>query len=124
MLSKVCPFLLKENKIMNSRFWRHMEDKTRARGRREDEKRAMAESPFLEPAPPLLVILQEDLGKLPAGISIQFPHDVAIRLLHLNLGIAVPVGNFDARPDLVVDEDQLQHASLPVELLSLETVTA
>jgi hypothetical protein len=103
---------------MRARFYEHMEAKLRADDRREDKERADAGSLYLEPAPPLLVVLKQDLGKLPAGISIEFPHDVAIRLLRR--GLAVPVGSFLHNPDLVVDEEQLQYADLPPDLIPLD----
>jgi hypothetical protein len=57
----------------------------------------------------LLISLTKDIGKLPAGISIQFPHDVGVALIHRGTGVAIPVGSFAATPDLVIDDDDMQH---------------
>ena len=103
---------------MNTRFWRHLEDKTRENARRLEKQKA--ESPSLELVPPLLVVLRHDLGKLPAGIVIQFPHEVAINLIRHRY--AVPVASFDALPDLIVDEDQLRFTGFEPSLLPLEVI--
>jgi hypothetical protein len=104
---------------MNTRFWRHLEDRTRENDRRREKQQAHGESAL--DVPPLLVVLRHDLGKLPAGIAIQFPREVAISLLQRR-GCAVPVGSFAAQPDLVIDEDQLLHAALPSSVTPLEAI--
>ena len=106
---------------MNRRFWRHLEEKTRASDNRQDEQSLKAALPSVELLrPPLLVVLRNDLEKLPAGIAIQFPHEVAINLIHQRY--AVPVASFEAEPDLVIDEDQLLHAALPSSVTPLEAI--
>jgi hypothetical protein len=104
---------------LNKRFWQKAEDKTRENDRRQEKQRAEAgELDSLESANPLLLVLRHDVGKLPAGIVIHFPYDVAIRLLHLR-GCAVPVASFEAQPHLVIEEADLQYTNLPSHLLPL-----
>lgn len=106
---------------MNTRFYRHIEEKTRANDRREEKERAEAgeESRFPESAPPLLIKLRHTLGKLPAaGIVYECPYEVAVRLIRYRH--AIPVASFDSRPDLVISDGDLQYTGLPPELIPLE----
>jgi hypothetical protein len=59
---------------------------------------------------PLLIRLLSDLEKLPAGIAIELPLHTALWLIRS--GLARPIGDMTAAPDLIVDEDQLEHAGL------------
>jgi hypothetical protein len=104
---------------LNRNFWRHLERKTRENDRRQEKQRA-GEFNSLESATPLLVMLHHELGKLPAGITIQFPYNVAISLIHQRY--ATPVASFAAQPDLVIDEDQLMYADLPSRVIPLGTI--
>ncbi|MGA2729667.1 MAG: hypothetical protein ABSE96_17810 [Terracidiphilus sp.] len=97
--------------VFNTRYRRIVEKALRAEECKEDKARDEAGSRFTDPAPPLLIIFQQDTGKLPRGFPIQLPHDTAVIAL-LNRGRAVPVGSFDAVPDLEVDEQNLEPAGL------------
>ena len=55
---------------------------------------------------------QRDIGKIPAGFPIQLPHDTAIMALHRGRTVALPVGSFAVQPDLIVDDDNVEHAGL------------
>jgi hypothetical protein len=112
------------SKVFTTRYRRVMEKKTRASDIRDAKalEKAEAESEYLKPVPPLLITLHQDLGKLPAGISIQFPHEVAIILIHRGLGEAVPIGDFAVLPDLLIEEDDMQHVGF--DLWSAEAVAA
>ena len=90
-----------------------MERRQRAADTRE-EKRLSKKERFSVQAPPLLVSMAEDTGKLPVGISIQFPHNVGIALIHRGLDVAIPVGSFAVRPDLVVDDEDMKHVGFDV----------
>jgi hypothetical protein len=46
------------------------------------------------------------------GFPIHLPHDTAIAAIHRGRTVALPVRSFDAVPDFVVDEDNLEHAGL------------
>jgi hypothetical protein len=59
---------------------------------------------------PLLIRLLADLEKLPAGIAIELPLHTALWLIRTRL--ARPIGDMTAQPDLIVDEDQLEHVGL------------
>jgi hypothetical protein len=104
---------------LNRKFWRHLEAKTRAHDKRREEQRLKATLPSIELPRPLLVVLRNDLKKLPAGIAIQFPHEVAINLIHQRY--ATPVASFAAEPDLVIDEPDLQYTDLPSTVIPLGT---
>ena len=66
---------------------------------------------------PLNVRLKKDFSKLPAGISIQFPRDIALALiLHKH---ALPVGNQWAQPDLIIDQESLDENLAGDEFLNL-----
>jgi hypothetical protein len=67
-----------------------------------------------EDTPSMLVRLVSDLGKLPAGILIQFPSAVALSLVRYR--VATPVSNLQARPDLVIDEEDMMHTGIPASL--------
>jgi hypothetical protein len=86
----------------------------------EDKTKRATDSQSFELAPPLLVTLVSDLGKLPAGIIIRFPHEAAMLLVAQRY--AVPIADFNAQPDLVVDAEQLLFAGLPTEFLPLEAL--
>jgi hypothetical protein len=98
---------------LNKRFWQQMERKIRENDRRQERQR-VGEFDSLESAPPLLVVLRHDLGKLPAGIAIQFPHEVAIHQRY-----SVPVADFKLRPDLEVQEEDLQFTDFPPSVIPL-----
>ena len=92
---------------------------TTERGLLERQKR------YTEPIPTMLVRLLTDLGKLPAGILIQFPSGVALSLVRHR--VATPVSNLQARPDLVIDEEEMILTGIPTSLypaLDAEPVTA
>ncbi len=58
--------------------------------------------------PPLLIQLGRDFKKLPAHISIELPRKIARALIMRRE--ALPVGDFNVLPDLVIEEDDLKHA--------------
>ena len=77
------------------------------------------------PIPSMLVRLVSDLGKLPAGIVIQFPSEVALSLVRHR--VASTVGSLQSRPDLVIDADDMIHTGIPTGLypaMDAETVAA
>ena len=93
--------------VFTTRYKRHMENKLR----REERKEHLRATKFSDPAPPLLIRFQRDQTKLPASINVELPHDAAVAAL-LQRGRAVPVGDFNAAPDLVIDENDLQYAGV------------
>jgi choline dehydrogenase-like flavoprotein len=90
----------------------HVHGKLRRQEPKEDKARDEAGTRFSDPTPPLLITFQQDTGKLPRGFPIQLPHDTAIAAIHRGRTVALPVGSFDAVPDLVVDDENLEHAGL------------
>ena len=62
---------------------------------------------FAEPAPPIVVRLLADCGKLPAGITVQFPHESTAHHL-ITHRLAVPVADFNVSADLTLDESDLE----------------
>jgi hypothetical protein len=66
------------------------------------------------PIPSMLVRLLSDLGKLPAGILIQFPPEVALSLVRHR--VAAPVSELRLHPDLVIDEEDMMHSGIPTGL--------
>jgi DNA-binding transcriptional LysR family regulator len=110
---------------MDIRFKRICERKLRASDAREEKalEKGEAEPDCLQPVPPLLVVLRKDLGKLPAGIVIEFEsQNLALSLIRHGLGVAVPKGSFTIRPDLMIDDEQLLHAGLPLEFYHVDEV--
>lgn|ERR1035438_5508416 len=103
-----CPFLLEEETltVFSTRYRRLMEDKLRRQERKEDKLRDEAGTRFTNPAPPLLIRFQQDTGKLPRGFPIQLPHDTAIAAIHRGRSVALPVGSFDAVPDLEISDEE------------------
>lgn len=90
---------------MNTQFKRTMERKLRASDARAEKtkEKAETESDFLEPVPPLLVVLRRDLGQLPAGIVIQFESEpLALHLIRCGLGVALPKADFALNPSVVI----------------------
>ena len=71
--------------------------------------------------PSLQIRLLHDLGKLPAGISIVFPADIAHSLIRRRL--ATPVGSLDSFADLVIGEDQLQDCGIDLWTAAAQTET-
>jgi hypothetical protein len=82
---------------MRTSFWAYVEEKTRASSRRQEKERAQ-QAELAEAVPVLCVRMKSDLGKIPSGISVAFPHQVAIDLIRYRY--AVPVADFNSRPDL------------------------
>jgi hypothetical protein len=80
----------------------------------ERELNQRSKKRYTEPAPSLLVRLLGDLGKLPAGILIQFPSAVALSLVRYR--VATPVSELRLRPDLVIDEEDMMHTGIPTGL--------
>lgn len=103
------------SKVFTTRYRRQMESKLRSRDRQAEKKR-LRKNPdgrfSVLGCPPLLVRFQNDTGKLPAGFPIQLPHDTAIAAIHIGRTVALPVGSFAVKPDLDVDENDLEHAGL------------
>jgi hypothetical protein len=62
---------------------------------------------------PLAIRLRRDIGKLPASevIAYQLPTDVTRSLLLRRLAVSV-VGSFTVQPDLILDETEMDTASL------------
>ena len=90
---------------MNTSFKRIMERKLRASDIRDAKARekAEADSGFVEPVPPLLVVLRKEVAKLPAGIVIQFESEaLALHLIRCGLGVAVPKADFTLNPSVVI----------------------
>jgi hypothetical protein len=56
------------------------------------------------PLTPLLIRLNDDVGKLPAGIVVSLPKQYAWSLIRSKL--ASVVGSFNAVPDLTLDESE------------------
>jgi hypothetical protein len=83
-----------------------MEAKLRAEERKEEKERANSGTRFLDPAPPLLITFQQDTGKIPSGIKVALPHDSAVGALWRGRSVALPVGSFDAVPDLEISDDE------------------
>jgi hypothetical protein len=100
------------SRVFTTRYRRQMEAKLRAAERKEDKKRNRRGARFTKRLPPLLVTFQKDTGKMPHGFPIHLPHDTAIAAIHRGRTVALPVRSFDAVPDFVVDEDNLEHAGL------------
>jgi hypothetical protein len=88
---------------MDTRFKRTMERKLRASDAREEKAREKAESDFIRSAPPLLVVLRKEVGKLPAGVVIEFESEpLALHLIRCGLGVAVPKADFALNPSVVI----------------------
>ena len=88
----------------------------------EDKTRGATESQSIEATPPplLVTLVSDHLGKLPSGLKCRFPHEVAINLiLHK---YAVPVADFNSRPDLEIAEEQLMYSDLPSCVLPLQAI--
>lgn len=67
----------------------------------------------LEPEPPgINLTLLRDLGKLPAGIIIEFPRHTALSILRRK-GLAVPVGDLTRPCDLCIGLEDLPHLGEP-----------
>ena len=62
---------------------------------------------------PLAIRLRQDCGKLPASdlIAYQLPEDISRTLVHRRLAVYV-VGSFLVQPDLILDETDINSASL------------
>jgi hypothetical protein len=71
---------------------------------------------FAEPAPPIVVRLLADCGKLPGGITVSFPNESTAHHLIANR-LAVPVADFNVYADLPLDENDLEQSEIE-ELLS------
>jgi hypothetical protein len=91
--------------VISTRTKRYMEAKLRAEERREERERTNAGERFLRKCPPLLVKFQGE-GKLPSGIKISLPHDAAVGAIWRGRSVALPVGSFDAVPDLEISDEQ------------------
>lgn len=98
--------------VISTRTKRYMEARLRNEERKEDRARNETGTRFADPCPPLLVRFTHDQSKLPASIAIQLPHDTAIAAIHRGRTLALPVGSFDAVPDLEVDDQNLEHVGL------------
>jgi hypothetical protein len=60
--------------------------------------------------PPLQIKLLADFAKLPANLPMQLPPEVSLSLIRQRL--AVPIGDLNAIPELVIDEDELDLVGL------------
>ena len=90
---------------MDTRFKRLMERKLRASDIRDAKARekAEAESDFLQPVPPILVVLRREFHSLPAGVVIEFESEpLALHLIRCGLGVAVPKADFALNPSVVI----------------------
>jgi hypothetical protein len=93
------------SKVFTTKDRRVMEAKTRASDTRDAKvkEKAAAESDFVEPVPPLLVVLRREVARLPAGIVIQFESEaLALHLIRCGLGVAVPKADFTLNPSVVI----------------------
>ena len=67
------------------------------------------ETPEFEfPLKPLLIRTLADVGKLPAGITVEMPSHYACNFIAKRL--AIPVADLKVRPDLTIGEYDLDHA--------------
>jgi hypothetical protein len=66
---------------------------------------------YAEPAPPIVVRMLADYGKLPGGITVQFPHESTAHNLIANR-LAIPVADFSVTADLTLDESDLEQIGL------------
>jgi hypothetical protein len=90
------------------------------------EERMRADLYTVECSPPLALRLRTDVGKLPASelIAYQLPEDVSRVLVNRRLAVLV-VGDFAVVPDLVLDEIDINSASLHSDFwLDIEAATS
>jgi hypothetical protein len=67
--------------------------------------------------PPLQIKLLADFAKLPANLPMQLPPDISLSLIRQRL--AVPIGDLNAIPELVIDEDDLEYVGLDMSASAL-----
>jgi hypothetical protein len=72
-----------------------------------DQTRELIELPLTEP---LLIRLTEDVGNVPAGITLELPCIEARALVRRGLGHII--GSLDAQAQIVMDEDDTEQSGL------------
>lgn len=75
------------------------------------EVRSWRKREFVLDSPPLLVRLKADAEGIPAGTTILTSYEIATALIRRRA--AVPVGDFKAVPDLVIEDEELCLRSTP-----------
>ena len=93
------------SQVFTTRYRRIMERKLRASDAREEKalEKTEAKSDFMQPVPPILVVLRKEVGCLPAGMVIEFESEpLALHLIRCGLGVAVPKADFALTPSVVI----------------------
>ncbi len=74
----------------------------------------------IEIVPPIIVRLLADCGKLPANITVQFPHESTAHILIAHR-LAVPVADFLTYADLPLDESDMEFTGIDEFIATLAT---